>query len=64
MNKKATIANVKKLITDVCPHFDRVVLRADADISFLDKKRLTNEKAVNRQPDIECKKMPFSSSMK
>jgi hypothetical protein len=54
MNKKATIANVKRLTTDVCPHFDKVILRADADISFLDEKRLTNEKAENRPPDIKC----------
>ena len=64
MNKKQIITRAKQLIDDVYPHFDVVVLWADADLSFLNYKKLTNMNAKKLPPHIEHEKMSFNSGLK
>ena len=64
MNKKEIIAKLKRMIENVYPHFDVVVLWADADLSFLNLKKLTNMNAKKLPPHIEHEKMSFNSGFK
>jgi hypothetical protein len=65
MNKKEIIAKLKRMIENVYPHFDVVVLWADADLSFLNYKKLTNMNSTEKaKPRIEYKPMSFGSAFK
>lgn len=48
MNKKETIKSVLHLAKSVYPYFDKIIFKADSDVSFLNTKKLSNP---NPHPD-------------
>ncbi len=59
MNRKKVASAIKNLIESVHPHFDKVVLKSESDLGFLDQELLTNYDAVKRPPTLLYKYIKY-----
>ena len=56
MNKKETIKTVQHLVKAVYPHYDRITFIADADVNYLDLKKLSNPNPKLKPAEIWVEK--------